>query len=125
VPLSSVVRERCRPFPPVGEEIHYIFPASSAVTPVGTTLAHFIVAVTDTTVTVIATGITTRDKPQSVWARYPRTTRIGPVEMVLEPEFRLGNLVFWVDEQYIPVIAAADSEITAPDFPPPHLLSDG
>jgi hypothetical protein len=122
VPLSAEVRERCRAFLPPGEEIHYAFPASSTVIPVGVALAHFIVVVTETTVTVLSTGMCTRDVPQSVWARYPRTTRIGPVDRSLDPEFVLGDMVMWVDEEYLPVIAAADAEITAPDFPPPHLL---
>jgi hypothetical protein len=122
VPLSWEVRERCRPFLPPGDEIRYIFPASSTVIPVGVALAHFIVVITDTTVTVLSTGMRRRDNPRSVWAQYPRTTRIGPVDTSLDPEFMLGDMVMWVDEEYVPVIAAADAEITAPDFPPPHLL---
>jgi hypothetical protein len=123
MPVSSVVRQRCREFLPPGEEIRYIFPASSTVTPVAAVgMAHFIVVVTNTTITVLATAFLSRDKPQSVWAQYPRTTRLGPVNTSLDPEFQLGKLIMWVDEEYVPVIAAADSEITAPDYPPPHLL---
>lgn len=125
VPVPEDVWQRCRPLLPAGEEIHYLFPATSTVLPVGAPFAvgHFVVAVTDTTVTVLYMGMLHDDKPQSVWAQYPRTTRLGPVDVDSnEPEFRLGSLVMEVDEEYLPVIAAADAEITAPDYPPPHLL---
>jgi hypothetical protein len=124
VPLSSEIRERCRPFLPPGEQIRYLIPASSTVVPVGMFLTHFIIAVTDTTVTVLSTGMRSRDVPQEVWARYPRTTRLGPVDTSMGAEFTLGGVVMEIDDEYLPVIAAADSEITAPDYPPPHLLPD-
>ena len=121
MPLRSEVRERCRPFLPPGEEIHYLIPASSTVLPVGAALTHFIIAVTDSTVTVLSTGMMHRDRPRSVWARHPRTTLLGPVDYCPGPEITLGSLVMEVDDEYLPVIAAADLEITAPDFPPPYL----
>jgi hypothetical protein len=125
MPLASDVIERCRPLLPHGEEICYIFPALGTVVPTGAPASHFVVAVTETKVTVLYAGMARRTKPQSVWAQYPRTTRIGPVDAdAVEPAVKLGDLVLAVDEEYIPVIAAADFEITAPDFPPPHLLSE-
>jgi hypothetical protein len=128
MPVSPTIRERCRALLPTGEEIRYLIPVTSTVVPVGAPFAvgHFIVAVTDTTVTVLYMGMLRNDRPQSVWAQYPRTTRLGPIDTdSYEPEFRLGSLVMEVDQEYLPVIAAADSEISAPDFPPPNLLGGG
>jgi len=117
MPVPTEVRERCRRFLPRGEELHYLIP--------GICGGQVFIAVTETTVTVIYGGLLRRDNPQAVTATHPRTTRIGPVETgSLDPVIRLGSLLIQVDEEYIPVIAAADAEISAPDFPPPYLLSD-
>ena len=51
----------------------------------------------------------------------------------LEPVGHVGGTLFLrapnhirmrVEEEYLPLIAAADAEVTAPDYPPPNLLRD-
>jgi hypothetical protein len=112
------VRDRCRTFIPPGEQLRYLIP--------GLCGGQVFIAVSDTVITVIWGGLLRRDNPQSVTATHPRTTRIGPVDAgSLDPVVRLGSLTIEIDDEYIPVVAAADAEISAPDFPPPNLLSDG
>ncbi len=114
MPLSAAVRERCRAFLPDGEQLRYVFPATSLWTGRAAMIADFIVAVTDSQVTVLGCGWFRRNRPSSVWATYPRGFRLGPVELYgsLSPTVTIGPLLLEVDEEYVPVIRAADAEIT-------------
>ncbi|HEX3779505.1 MAG TPA: hypothetical protein VHX38_07535 [Pseudonocardiaceae bacterium] len=125
MPLSSAVRKRARAFLPPGTEIHYLFPAMSAAGGRGAFgTAPFVVAVTDTQVTVLGCGWFSR-KPTSVLAQYPRSIQLGPVDTSVSPTFAIGGLVMETDEEYVPVIRAADAELSQenclPPDPLPHL----
>ncbi|RJL32576.1 hypothetical protein [Bailinhaonella thermotolerans] len=124
MPLKAKVRERVRPFLPPGEELHYLFPATAMVSH-GGGMFHTLVAVTETRVVVIACKWLTRDKPDSIWAAYPRAIQLGPVEMgSLGPAIHIGDLTLEVDEEYVPVVRAADAEISPADHLPPDPLPD-
>ncbi|MQA88232.1 MAG: hypothetical protein GEV03_27335 [Streptosporangiales bacterium] len=122
MPVSSAVRERVRPFLLPDEEIRYVLPAS--MPSVALMSAHFLVVVTDASIVVLSTGVLSRTNPRSVWGRYPRSTRMGPVDTSLTPSFSLGGTFFEVDEEYVSVINAADAELASPDTLPPDPLPD-
>lgn len=122
MPVSSAVRQRVRTFLQPGEDIRYVFPAAW-VNP-SPFVPSFIFVVTDVSVTVLSTGALNRTRPKSVWGRYPRDTRIGPVEMAPGPVFTFGRTVFEVNEEYVPVVNAADAEISSPDLLPEDPLPD-
>jgi hypothetical protein len=120
LPLSSAVRDRCRAFLQPGEELRYLFPATSVGLGrgiVGT--APFIVAVSDTHITVLSCEWLRRHRPASVWARHPRATRLGPVDTSMAPTLSIGDLVLEIDEEYLAVVQAADTELDGPDRLPP------
>lgn len=120
MPVPVVVRERCRAFLGLTGDILYIFPASF---PGGG--AHFVFVVTDSEVIVVSTAMFTRTKPKSVWGRYPRGVRIGPVELTgAGAFFDLGGTSFEVDDEYVPVINAADAEVFSRDTLPQDPLPD-
>jgi hypothetical protein len=114
MPLPAAVRDRCRAFLPQGEELRYVFPATSLWTGHAAMMADFIVAVSDSRVTVLGCRWFRRNRPSSVWATYPRGLRLGPVELYgsLPPTVTIGPLLLEIDEEYVPVIRAADAEIS-------------
>ncbi|MET0234786.1 MAG: hypothetical protein ABW224_09135 [Kibdelosporangium sp.] len=119
---SSSDRARVRALLQPGERISYLFPASMVGGPYSS--SHFLVAVTDTSITVLDTGLDGRTQPNAVWRRYPRRTKLGPVDLSVIPEFQLGGRVYEVDEEYVAEIHAADAEWSADAMPPdplPHL----
>jgi hypothetical protein len=118
--VPAVVRERCRAFLGLTDDIRYIFTASF---PGGG--AHFVIVVTDAEVIVVSTALFTRTKPKSVWGRYPRGVRIGPVDITgAGAYFDLGGTNFEVDDEFVPVINAADAEVFSPDTLPQDPLPD-
>ncbi|MBP2321377.1 hypothetical protein JOF56_001762 [Kibdelosporangium banguiense] len=121
MPLSAVVRARCRAFLPEGDGLHYVFPATS----LAQCRSDFIIAVTDTTVTLLSCRWFRRNRPSAVWATYPRHTKLGPVELYgsLSPTVTIGPLLLEIDDEYVSVVRAADAEITnlVPIDPFPHL----
>ncbi|WP_116026360.1 hypothetical protein [Thermomonospora umbrina] len=119
MPVPRPLRERCRDFLDLTEEIRYIFPASQAGGG-----SHFVFVVTDSAVTVISTGALSRSRPKSVWGTYPRRTRLGPVDVGAGAFFDFGGLDFEVDDEYIAVINAADAEVFARDTLPRDPLPD-
>ncbi|MCP2169336.1 hypothetical protein [Goodfellowiella coeruleoviolacea] len=119
MPLPTAVRERARAFLRPGETIRYIFPASSPSS--AFISAHYIFVVTDASVTLLFTGFGSRTNPKEVTCRYPSGTRLGPVDTSQIPFFVLGTTVFEVDEEYVPVINAADAESSADCLPPDPL----
>ncbi|MEU9885583.1 hypothetical protein [Sphaerisporangium sp. NPDC051011] len=121
MPVTAAVRERCRSLLPPGEELHYVFP----VTLVGSGgVGNYIVVVTGLSVTVLATKVFSRNEPAVVWARYPRRTRLGPVRPGDGPTIRLGDTVFEVDDEYVAVVGAADTEAFSPGDLPKDPLPD-
>lgn len=78
-------------------------------------------------VVVIACSRWRRNRPKAIWEQYPRSTRLGPVDVhpSLGPTITVGNLTLEVDEEYVSVIRAADLEIAGtghrPDDPLPDL----
>ncbi|SDX19836.1 hypothetical protein SAMN05421504_102633 [Amycolatopsis xylanica] len=118
MPLKAKIRNACKPFLPTGDEIRYLFPASStdfggerAVSSVGG--VNFLVVVTDRRIVVIASSYWRRYKPSSVWEVYPRSTRLGPVDIhpSFGPTISFGGLALEIDEEYVSVIRAADLEV--------------
>jgi hypothetical protein len=94
MPLSSAVRQRCRAFLPPGEELRYLFPATSVQLGRGFLgVAPFLVAIADTQVIVLSCSWFRRNMPKSVWARYPRAIQLGPVDTSLAPTFTISNLI--------------------------------
>ena len=125
MPLSSAARDRCRAFLEPGEELRYAFPATSVgLGRWGAGVAPFIVVVSDRHVTVLSCEWLRRDRPASVWARHPRATRLGPADTSMAPTIELGDLVLEVDEEYLPVVQAADAELDAAGGLPPDPLPD-
>ncbi|MBX6381613.1 MAG: hypothetical protein IRZ07_01370 [Microbispora sp.] len=121
MPVSAAIRERCRAMLGPGEDIRYVFPAV-ALPP--HTMSRFLVVVTDRSVTVLSTTIFGRDEPSGVWARYPRRTRLGPVESGVGPRIELGGMTLKVDGEYAAVVAAADAEAFSPGDLPRDPLPD-
>ena len=124
MPVSSVERERCQQLLRPGEEIRYVFPAASAVLPIGLAVAPFYVVITDQSIVVLTAKFLHRSRPDAVWARYPRSTRLGPLDTSLGPAFVLGDVIFEVDEEYAAVVGAADAELDGETALPEDPLPD-
>ncbi|SHE99569.1 hypothetical protein [Streptoalloteichus hindustanus] len=126
MPLSRAVRDRVRAFLSADEEIRFLFPATAVS--VGTALgslvgmAGYLVAVTDRRIVVLAGSWFRRNRPVSLWTELPRATRLGPVDTSLTPTITVGGLVLETDEEYVPVIRAADAELAGVDCLPPDPL---
>jgi hypothetical protein len=121
MPVSSAVRDRCRTLLGNQGEISYVFPVLS-VGPPGA--ANYLIVVTDTAIAVLATRMLRSDRPVSVYATFPRQTRLGPILRAAGPVIELGAMAFEFDEEYAAVVAAADAEIFAPETLPPDPLPD-
>jgi hypothetical protein len=119
MPVGSAVRERIRRFLPAGTQIRYVFPASATTSAL--VVVHVLVVVTDTDILVLYTGFWSRTKPKSVWLRYDRGTRLGPVDTSVTAEFALGEHIFEIDDQYVSVVNAADLEVDPAAMPPDPL----
>lgn len=122
MPVSSATRDLCRPFLPAGEELRYVFPATAL--PPHDGMFNVLVAVTATQITVLACTWSSRDRPGSVWSRHPRAIELGPYEYSPAPVISIGDLALEIDEEYVPVVRAADAEIKAGDSLPPDPLPD-
>ncbi|MEV0228991.1 hypothetical protein [Nonomuraea sp. NPDC050786] len=119
MPVGSAVRDRCRTLLGDQGEIHYVFPAVSAV-PAGT--GHFLIVVTGSAISVLATRTLRTDRPVAVLAAFPRHTRLGPI--LPGPIIELDSMTFEFDEEYAAVVAAADAEVFAPETLPPDPLPE-
>ncbi|NRQ39869.1 hypothetical protein HII36_49780 [Nonomuraea sp. NN258] len=119
MPVSSAVRERCRTLLGNRGEIRYVFPAQAVGPPEA---GNFLIVVTDAAISVLATKTLRSDRPVSVYAAYPRHTRLGP--MMPGPVIELGPMAFEFDEEYAAVVSAADAEVFAPETLPPDPLPD-
>jgi hypothetical protein len=121
MPVPATIRQRCRALLGSGEDLRYVFPALSLGPPF---TASFLVVVTDLSVTILSTKMFGRDEPDNVWARYPRRTRLGPVDFDGGPTIELGGMVLEVDDEYVAVVAAADAEAFSPGDLPRDPLPD-
>jgi hypothetical protein len=101
-----------------------VFPATSIQLGRSLAVANFLVVVTDRHVLLLACGWSRWDEPSSVWARYPRSIRLGPVDTSPGPTIEIGDVVLEVDDEYVPVVNTADAEISPADFLPPDPLPD-
>ncbi|GLZ35899.1 hypothetical protein Lesp02_80860 [Lentzea sp. NBRC 105346] len=123
MPLSAVVRERCRALLPAGTEIRYLFPASVSL--VGALVQKpFIIAITDKHVILLECSWLSHDRPKAVHTRYRRAIRLGPVDTAFDPVFRIAGIDYQTWDEYVSVIRAADAEIAEEDFLPPDPLPD-
>lgn len=116
--MSAAVRERCRAFLPPDAKIHYVFPATSVSVDGMVGMAHFIVVVTGAEIIILACGWSKRHYPESVWARHPRVTRLGPLDTSLAPAFTVGDLALETDDEYAAVVMAVDAEMSGADASP-------
>ncbi|QWF85559.1 hypothetical protein [Amycolatopsis sp. CA-230715] len=120
MPLSAKVRDRCRAYLKPGEEIRYLFPGTSVRIGGIPGMVPFLVAVTDGGIAVLGCrGRFRRHRPNSVFDRLPRDTRLGPVdtEGSLGPTVEIGDVLLEIDEEYVPVIRAADLELAGENLP--------
>lgn len=122
MPLSSEVRQRVRAFVPPEADVRYVFPASVMTSSL--VVVYALVVVTADEILVLYTGFWSRTRPKSVWLRFPRDTQLGPVDLASCPEFKLGEHVFEIDEQYVSVVNAADAERDPAACLPPDPLPD-
>lgn len=122
MPVPAIVRERCRAFLGLTGDIRYIFPAMLAFPAGG---AHFVFIVTKSEIVVVATSLFTRTRPTSVWGRYPRGVRVGPVAVTgAGAFFELAGTPFETEDEYVSVINAVDAEVFARDTLPRDPLPD-
>ncbi|WP_236050865.1 hypothetical protein [Nonomuraea cypriaca] len=100
-------------------EINYVFPASASGP---AAVGNFLIVVTDSAISVLATRTLRSDRPVAVFVEFPRHTRLGPI--LPGPIIELGSMAFEFDEEYAAVVSAADAEIFAPEILPPDPLPD-
>ncbi|MDQ1644707.1 MAG: hypothetical protein QOJ50_891 [Cryptosporangiaceae bacterium] len=118
MPVPQAVREQLKALLGDGDPIRYIVPAVYA--PVG---PNVMIVVSDAAITVVTSGYFSRERPKSVVGRYPRSTRLGPVDG-MPPALRLRGQFYQVDDEYIAAVNAADAELDGdalPDDPLPDL----
>jgi hypothetical protein len=118
--LSSACRTLVQAMLLPGEHIDYLFPALIPLSPRGNVL----VAVSSRSITVFSTSGRGADRPRSVLARYSRRTRIGPVDLHGVPSFRLGGILYEVDDEYVAVVNALDAERAGDEALPPDPWPD-
>ena len=122
MPLSAVVRERCKALLPPDTEIRYLFPAvASTVVGMSFVTKPFIFVVTDKNIVMLACSWLSHNRPKSVHWTYKRSLRLGPVDTTMDPVFTVDGSPFQTWDEYISVIAAADAETTRDSFPPDPL----
>ncbi|MGH8823148.1 MAG: hypothetical protein ACRDVN_01555 [Jiangellaceae bacterium] len=124
MPIAPSVRASCQELLEPGEQIRYLFPATSAVMSVGIAAAPFFVAVTDRAIVLISGRFLRRNRPDRVWERFPRSTRLGPLDTSLGPAFGLSGMIFEIDDEYAAIIGAVDAELEGPAGLPEDPLPD-
>lgn len=120
MPVSSGVRKRIKEFLDPDDDIHYVFPADIF----GSANPSVFIAVTRKTITVLSTGHWSRTTPKRVISTTPRNQRIGPVETATSPWFKFCGVVYEIDDEYVPVVHAADAEIMRDAAKPEDPLPD-
>ncbi|WP_017976839.1 hypothetical protein [Actinopolyspora halophila] len=120
MPISARFRERVRDLLEPDEEIRYVFPAEL----VGSFLPDVVFVVSDRATVVLSTTALRRDRPKGVLSRKPRGARIGPVDTNTTPWFTFHGVHYHVDDEYVAVINAADTELFRDGGQPPDPLPD-
>lgn len=120
MPISSKLRERIQRFLETGERIRYVFPAEI----LGSVSPGVVVVVSQQSITVLSTGIFNRSKPKGVLAKSPRGVRLGPVDTNAAAWFTFNGVHYEVDDEYVPVVNAADAELGSPDQVPQDPLPE-
>ncbi|RJQ76122.1 hypothetical protein D5S17_18895 [Pseudonocardiaceae bacterium YIM PH 21723] len=120
MPLTSAERQRVHDFLPPGERIDYVFPAQVQYGLVG----GFLIVITGDEILVVSTGLRSYTWPKAIWARYPRKTRLGPLDDSVGLAFSLGGVIFEIDEEYAAVVMAADAEAAGTENFPVDPLPD-
>lgn len=121
--LNRSVRERAKEFLQPGDDLRYLFAATIVQHTFGITPFNCLVAVTDQRVIVLSCSWSSKYTPTSVYMRFPRNIQLGPVENRPGPCIDIGDLVLEIDDEYIPVVLAADAEVSG-EFTPPDPLPD-
>jgi len=118
VPVPAILRRRCQSLLATGENIRYLIPAD------GMLFGNFLIAITQRRIAVIAMQPLHPDQPENVFASFPRITRLGPIDTSQHrPAIRLGEWLFEIAFEYLPVVAAVDAESAdhLPEDPFPEL----
>jgi hypothetical protein len=106
VPVSDATRRRAQHLLEPGDTIHAIIPALPADCP----SRYALIVLSHRAVTVLATGFWQPMLPKSVHSRHPRT-RLGPADTTgTVPVVTLGPARYEIDEEYLPLLAAADRD---------------
>lgn len=122
VPLSSKVRDRCRPYLDADERIQYLIPGMSLYGTGIPVRLGFLVMVTDRHVTLLSCSRFRVNHPKQVWERLGRGTPLEiEVQPSLGPILRVGGLQLEIDEEYVSAARAANVEATRDAFPPDPL----
>jgi hypothetical protein len=117
MPVPSNAHARIRKLLDEDDEIRYVFPANVLLSAKPSVL----VVVSSKAIKVLSTGFFSRKYPKSVEAEFPRRTRLGPVDTQQTPFFVLSGLEYEIDEEYIAVVNAIDSDLFAENSPlDPH-----
>lgn len=110
MPVSANVRERLRSYLDPDDEIRYLFPADVLMS----AKPSVFVVVSRRAITVFSTSFRARKVPRSILTQF----RERPFSAQSTRRPRALRIPYEIDEEYVAVVNAADSEITSPqDFP--------
>lgn len=122
VPLSSKVRDRCRPYLEGDEEIQYIIPGMSLYVTGMKVRLGFLVMVTNRHVTLLSCSRLRINRPKQAWERLGRGTPLKvEIQPSLGPILTVGGVHMEIDEEYVSAARAANVEVTRDAFPPDPL----
>ncbi|MEU4523422.1 hypothetical protein AB0F52_32510 [Amycolatopsis sp. NPDC024027] len=119
MPLSSKTRDRCRTYLGTDERIQYVIPGMSLYVNRSRMRVGFLVMVTDRHVTLLACSRWSLNRPKQIWARLPRSTELGPLEIhpSLGPILSVGGIDMEIDEEYVSAVRAANLEAAGDALP--------
>ena len=105
---SVLVDELLRP----GESVRYVIPVMAEIMGVFT-MSPFetTIVVTDERIAVVTGGALRRNASARIDREFPRQTRLGPVDESLGPVITLGSVQYEIDDDAVPLVAAADAEL--------------
>ena len=122
MPLSSKVRDRCRPYLGTDEQIQYVIPGMSLYVSGMRMRVGFLVMVTNRHVTLLACSRFRINRPKQIWERLGRGTPLTvEIQPSLGPILTVGKLHLEIDEEYVSAARAANIEATRDAFPPDPL----
>jgi hypothetical protein len=115
--LRDKFRERTQPFLEPGEQIQEIFPARTnapGLAPLGALATkYWLVAVTDRNIVVLHASKANVNKPKSLVARFPRATRLGPLngKMFAALNLTVGSETTVVQRRFFDDVERADAAL--------------